>query len=148
MFFKKDTSKLFKDHTPAPVLPDPTPQLEPMEVFTISPKIEDIDHFAKGNLIVGDGVHLEGTFIIPIKTTISGLIKGNLATVDLVVRAGGKVQGQVDCQTADIAGQVDSLLQVHQYLILRSSAVAIGDIHYQEIEIEKGAKITGKLIRI
>ena len=148
MFFKKEASKLSTDTSPTPVLQSPPPQVVPEEVIAHSPKNVDVDQFTDGNLVIGSGVHLQGTLTVPIKTTVSGLIRGNLATADLAVNPGGTVQGQVDCQTADIAGQVENLLQVHQYLILRSSAVAIGDIYYQEIAIEKGAKITGKLIRL
>ena len=99
-----------------------------------------------GNLVVGEGVRLRGAFNVPSKTTVTGLIEGNIATKELLVEQKGKVQGQVECQLADIAGHIESHLQAHDLLTLRSTAVILGDVFYKEIAIEKGAKISGKLI--
>ena len=101
-----------------------------------------------GNLVVGEGVRLRGAFNVPSKTTVTGLIEGNIATKELLVEQKGKVQGQVECQLADIAGHIESHLQAHDLLTLRSTAVILGDVFYKEIAIEKGAKISGKLIRL
>jgi cytoskeletal protein CcmA (bactofilin family) len=129
---------------------EPIQKLQAKPTASISPNLQTPSRGAAihGSLIVGAGVQLQGSFTVPTKSTISGLVKGDLNTNDLTVEKGGTVQGQIDCQTADIAGQIENLIQVHQFLILRSSAVAVGDIHYQEILIEKGAKITGKLVRL
>ncbi|QWE25541.1 polymer-forming cytoskeletal protein [Polynucleobacter sp. AP-Elch-400A-B2] len=80
------------------------------------------------NLAVGKGVCLRGSFNAPNKTIVAGLIEGNLITKELLVKEYGEVQGQVDCQLADIAGYVENDLQIHIALTLRASAVITGNI--------------------
>lgn len=148
MFFKNETPKLIHTTSLESDLHTASPQEEPEEVISPSHEAVVQEPSSSGCLIVGADVRLQGSFTVPIKTTVSGLVDGNLATSDLIVKVVGRIQGQVRCQTADIAGQIENLLHVHEYLVLRSSAVVIGEIYYQEIAIEKGAKINGKLVRL
>lgn len=148
MFFKKETPKFIHATSLESDLHAASPQEESEEVISPSHEAVMQGPSSSGCLIVGMDVRLQGSFTVPIKTTVSGLVDGNLTTSDLIVNIDGRIRGQVKCQTADIAGQIENLLRAHEYLVLRSSAVVIGEIYYQEIAIEKGAKITGKLVRL
>jgi len=63
----------------------------------------------------------------------------------LTVGNTGKIEGKINCQIADIAGRVKDDLHVHELLTLRASSNISGNIFYKEIDIEKGAKVTGQL---
>ena len=106
--------------------------------------------FAKdaGSLIVGQGVVLNGSLQVPNKTLVSGSLNGELQTKSLTVESYGHITGKINCENADIAGHVGDDLTSTEFLILRSSSVISGDIFYKEMQIDKGAKITGKLIML
>ena len=149
MFFKKEieaTLNTSSEMMPAEGLPQ---SKEISEVTQSEPAVPEKQNVKQaGNLVVGEGVRLRGDFNVPSKATVTGLIEGNIATKELLVEQKGKVQGQVECQLADISGHIESHLQAHDLLTLRSTAVILGDVFYKEIAIEKGAKISGKLIRL
>ena len=149
MFFKKEIVAAL--NTSSVMIPsqDP-PQNKGTHVITQNQPTprEEQNITQAGNLVVGKGVCLRGSFNVPSKTNVAGLIEGSLTTKELLVREEGKVQGEINCQLADIAGQVENDLHVHTILTLRASAVITGNIFYEEIAIEKGAKITGKLARL
>ena len=149
MFFKKEieaTLNTSSEMMPAEGLPQ---SKEISEVTQSAPAVPEKQNVKQaGNLVVGEGVCLRGSFNVPSKTTVTGLIEGSIATKELLVGQKGKVQGQVECQLADISGHIESHLQAHDLLTLRSTAVILGDVFYKEIAIEKGAKISGKLIRL
>ena len=149
MFFKKEIETTL--NTSSEIIPaEGSPQGKESSEITQSepavPEWQNVDQI--GNLVVGEGVCLRGSFNVPSKTKVTGLIEGSVATKELFVEQKGKVQGQVECQLADIAGHIESHLLAHNLLTLRSTAVILGDVYYQEIAIEKGAKITGKLTRL
>jgi cytoskeletal protein CcmA (bactofilin family) len=97
------------------------------------------------DLVVGEGVVLNGTLEVPNKAIVSGAINGDLKVHSLAVGITGKIEGKIICQIADIAGQVKNDLRVNEFLILRAGSTISGNIYYKEIEIEKGAKIAGAL---
>jgi cytoskeletal protein CcmA (bactofilin family) len=101
--------------------------------------------FNSGELVVGEGVVLNGSLEVPNKATVSGSINGDLKVHSLTVGSTGKIEGKVDCQMADIAGHVKDDLRVHELLVVRASSNISGNIFYKEIDIERGAKITGQL---
>ena len=88
---------------------------------------------------------LNGTLEVPNTAIVSGAINGDLKVHSLSVGITGKIEGKVICQVADIAGYVKDELRVNELLIVRAGSIISGNIHYKEIEIEKGAKITGQL---
>lgn len=101
--------------------------------------------FNSNDLVVGEGVVLNGTLTVPNKALVSGAINGDLTVHSLTVGSTGKIEGKVECQIADIAGHVEDDLRVHELLIVRASSTITGNIFYKEIDIERGAKITGQL---
>ena len=97
------------------------------------------------DLVVGEGVILNGTLEVPNKAIVSGAINGDLKVHSLAVGITGKIEGKIICQIADIAGHVRDDLRVHELLVLRASSNISGNIFYKEIDIEKGANVTGQL---
>jgi len=130
-------------------LPDQTSkteadQLQNTPMATI-PITQNPSPFNAEDLVVGEGVVLNGTLEVPNKAMISGTINGDLKVHSLAVGITGKIEGKVVCQIADIAGHVKDDLRVNELLIIRAGSIISGNIYYKEIEIEKGAKIAGNL---
>ena len=119
-------------------------QLQNTPMATIPVTQNPSPHNAE-DLVVGEGVILNGTLEVPNKALVSGAIIGDLKVHSLSVGITGKIEGKVVCQMADIAGHVKDDLRVNELLIIRAGSIISGHIYYKEIEIEKGAKIAGQL---
>jgi len=119
-------------------------QLQNTSIAT-TPNTQDLPPLNAGDLVVGEGVVLNGTLEVPNKAMVSGAINGDLKVHSLAVGITGKIEGKVVCQIADIAGHVKDDLRVNELLIIRAGSIISGHIYYKEIEIEKGAKIAGQL---
>lgn len=98
----------------------------------------------KQNLIVGEGVSLTGEVEEPGLITLHGTIHGNAFGDDVRVGPTGCVKGSIEGRNVDIEGQVSEKV-VAKTLALRSTAAVHGDVEYETIEIEAGARIDGVL---
>ena len=134
----------FKSSTPNQTSKTEADQLQITPMATI-PTPQNNNDINAGELIVGEGVVLNGTLEVPNKALVSGAVNGDLKVLSLAVGITGKIEGKVICQIADIAGHVKDDLRVNELLIIRAGSIISGTIYYKEIEIEKGAKITGRL---
>jgi len=134
----------FKDSSPGkPIKPiDISPENISM---ALSPITQNQASLKAEDLVVGEGVVLTGTLQVPNMALVSGVINGDLKVHSLTVGRTGKIEGKIDCQIADIAGHVKDDLHVHELLFIRATATLSGNILYKDIEIEKGAKISGQL---
>ena len=110
-----------------------------------SPTTQNQASFNSNDLAVGEGVVLNGTLEVPNMALVSGVINGDLKVRSLIVGSTGKIEGKIDCQIADIAGHVKDDLRVHELLVVRANSTISGNIFYKDIDIERGAKITGQL---
>ncbi len=137
----------FKSSTPNQTSKTEADQLQITPMATI-PTPQNNNDINAGELIVGEGVVLNGTLEVPNKAIVSGAVNGDLKVLSLAVGITGKIEGKVICQIADIAGHVKDDLRVNELLIIRAGSIISGTIYYKEIEIEKGAKIAGRLINV
>lgn len=98
----------------------------------------------KNNLIVGEGVTLTGEVEVPGLLKLHGTIEGNVLGDDVRVGATGCIKGSVKGRNIDIEGDVREKV-TSKTLTLRSTASVRGDVEYETIEIEAGARIEGGL---
>jgi len=90
-----------------------------------------------GTSITGD-VKSNGDF------RIDGILKGTLSVKGkLVVGPNGHVEGEIECQNADVSGEIRGKINVSELLMLRASAKINGDIFTSKISIEPDAQFTG-----
>ena len=68
------------------------------------------------SVVIGDGVVVKGTFVVPSKAIVNGVIEGDLTAEEVLIGPTGKISGRI-----------------------------AGKVHYSEIEIEKGGEIEGSL---
>ena len=88
---------------------------------------------AYGTIFEGD-LKSEGDF------RIEGTIKGTLITEGkVVVGNSGLVEGSLNCNNADVEGQIKGKLVVLETLSLRSSANVDGDVQTGKLAVEPGA---------
>lgn len=98
------------------------------------------------NLIVGEGVKLSGEVDTPGLVRVHGTIEGNVVGDEVRVGATGRVKGSLTGRSVDIEGEVSEKV-VAKTLALRATAVVHGDVEYETVEIEAGARIDGNLHR-
>ena len=88
---------------------------------------------AHGTVFEGD-LKSEGDF------RIEGTIKGTLITKGKVVIGNtGLVEGSLNCNNADVEGQIKGKLVVSETLSLRASAHVDGDVQTGKLAVEPGA---------
>lgn len=96
-----------------------------------------VNLLATGTSITGD-VKSNGDF------RIDGTLKGTLSVKGkLVVGPNGHVEGEIECQNADVSGEIKGKINVSELLMLRASAKINGDIFTGKISIEPDAQFTG-----
>lgn len=103
------------------------------------PSPDELNKIINGTSFTGD-ITSNGDF------RIDGNLKGSLTGKGkLVVGPTGSIEGEVRCKNAEIFGKINAKLHVEELLSLRSSADVNGEIVYNKIAIEAGAKLVGTL---
>ena len=94
--------------------------------------------------IIGANTVIEGEIQANGDIRIDGTIRGSVSSkAKGVVGATGQVQGDINCQNADISGTVQGKTVVADLLFLKSTARLNGDIHTGKLVVEVGASFTG-----
>ena len=95
--------------------------------------------------IIGKGTCIEGEIHSPGDLRIDGKIKGFLsANAKIVIGPDGEVEGDLECNSADIMGHVTGTIKVEELLYLKGNAVVKGDLFTGQFEMEPTAKFNGR----
>ena len=99
---------------------------------------------SKGTRIVGD-IHFSGDL------QIEGTVQGNIVVesggdAKLVVADKGVVEGEIRVPRVVINGKVVGNVYSGKHVELAAKAVVEGNVHYQLIEMVKGAQVNGSLV--
>lgn len=99
---------------------------------------------SKGTRIMGD-IHFSGDL------QIEGKVQGNIIVeggndAKLVVADKGVVEGEIRVPVVVINGKVIGDVYSSKHLELAAKAVVEGNVHYQLIEMVKGAQVNGSLV--
>ena len=90
------------------------------------------------------GTTIKGDIISNGDIRIDGTLDGTITTKGkLVVGPNGIVEGEVNCQNADISGTTNAKITVAELLTLKATAKLNGDISTNKLAIEPGANFTG-----
>ena len=103
-----------------------------------------------GTLIARNAA-IEGTIKFTGDLIIEGSVSGDILAEDGVeskveVIANGRVKGEVRAPDVIINGRISGDVFASGQLILASEAIVDGNVHYNLIEMEKGAQINGKMV--
>ena len=106
----------------------------------------------KGKQIITQGIHntlAEGTILTgEIKAEedfrIDGVVEGIInSNGKIVIGAKGSVNGQINCANAELMGKLQGTIRTTGALVLKSTAVYLGDAIVKTLEIEQGAIFNG-----
>lgn len=110
-----------------------------MAKITEIPTPDELNKIINGTTFQGD-ISSNGDF------RIDGVLKGSLSSKGkLVVGPTGSIEGEVRCKNAEVFGKVTAKLYVDELLSLRNTADVSGDVIYNKIAIEAGARLVGNL---
>jgi cytoskeletal protein CcmA (bactofilin family) len=100
---------------------------------------DELNKIINGTTFTGD-ITSNGDF------RIDGTLKGSLNSKGkLVVGPTGSIEGEIRCKNAEVFGKISARLIVEELLSLRNTAELTGEIVYNKIAIEAGAKLVGTL---
>ena len=128
-----------------PLLSAPMPTSDATLARAPAAMASDITDSGK-RLIVGQGIHMKGEITACDRLIVEGQVEVTLkATRMLEIKPTGHFTGSCEVEEADVSGVYDGNLTVRGRLIVHTGGRVTGDISYGEIELERGAQITGKL---
>jgi cytoskeletal protein CcmA (bactofilin family) len=85
-----------------------------------------------GNVAAGGDIHIDGT------------IEGDLECRSLTLGAAGRVKGNIAATKAIIGGTVEGTVSAGTLTVEKSARIA-GDVSYENISVDNGAKLDGRL---
>ncbi|HTB51729.1 MAG TPA: polymer-forming cytoskeletal protein [Ferruginibacter sp.] len=90
-----------------------------------------------GTTIVGSGTIITGNIESMGDIRIDGMLVGDInVKAKLLVGPDGVVQGNIQCEQADILGKVIGKIKVNDLVQLRGEAVIAGDIYAGKLHVE------------
>lgn len=140
------SSSLFKGSAPTPAKGPSAPSTDAPKAT--APKTEPsvaAGHSRK--LIVGQGISLSGEINACDRLVVEGTVKVVLnRTVAIeITETGVFTDGKAEVEDAEISGVYEGELTVRGRLLIRATGRVSGTVHYRELEIEKGGKLSGSL---
>jgi len=104
---------------------------------TIISETPAINMIGKGTSIKGD-IRSDGDF------RVDGILHGSIqSNGKIVVGVSGSIEGDINCQNADISGQVKAILRVKELLSLKATSKMTGEVYTSKLAIEPGARFSG-----
>jgi cytoskeletal protein CcmA (bactofilin family) len=94
--------------------------------------------------ILGSDVIVTGNVAASVDLHVDGKIEGDLRCANLVQGEASEINGAVIAETAKIAGLIDGSIEA-KMLVVHATARITGDVTYENITIENGGKVDGKL---
>jgi cytoskeletal protein CcmA (bactofilin family) len=106
-------------------------------------KVDDFRPSESNVAYIGEGVTVKGEISVPDIIVVDGTVDGDLTARSIRVGPSGTIKGNIVSTEADVHGSISEKLEVKQLLIVRSTGRIDGHISYGEVQIEKGAVISG-----
>jgi len=75
---------------------------------------------------------------------IDGTIQGDIACAKLVQGESSRVDGAIEADGARLSGSVSGTVTVRELVVLRTARID-GDVHYETLTVEQGARLNGRL---
>jgi cytoskeletal protein CcmA (bactofilin family) len=95
--------------------------------------------------IIGQGTRITGDLVSNGDFRVDGAIEGNVKVAPrLVIGGTGKILGNIEADSATIAGHIKGNITVKNVLDLKPTAKIDGDIITNKMVIESGAQFNGR----
>lgn len=93
--------------------------------------------------LIANGTTFKGDIQTEGDLRIDGSLNGTIHSKGkVIVGETGKVEGDVQCQNADISGKVNANLKITELLNLKSTARITGEVLTKKLSIEEGSVFT------
>lgn len=100
--------------------------------------------------LIASGTRVQGDLLFKGNLEIEGSVVGNLIAEDENCRVrilnGGSIEGEIRVPVVIVNGHVKGDIHAGKQLELAAKAIVEGNIHYQVLEIEKGAQVDGSFV--
>ena len=94
--------------------------------------------------LIGAGTVIEGDIRSNGDIRIDGAVYGHVySKAKVVIGTTGLIEGDVNCQNADVSGIIKGKTLINELLFLKASSKLIGDIVTGKLIVEVGATFTG-----
>ena len=97
-------------------------------------------------LVVGRGISLQGTVQDAERLVVEGTVEATMIhAAELSVPLGGLFKGEIEVETAEIAGTIDGTLTTRASLRVHATGRALGKIRCHRLRVEDGGQVTGQI---
>jgi len=93
--------------------------------------------------IIGADVTINGDIRASVDLHIDGRVEGDISCAGLIQGEASHIKGQVEAQSARLAGHVEGAVHAGE-LVIEASARITGDISYESISVAPGAHVDGR----
>jgi cytoskeletal protein CcmA (bactofilin family) len=103
--------------------------------------------------LIGAETKVEGNISFSGGLRVDGEVNGNIVAVPgkpstLVLSEHGRVNGEISVTHLMLNGEEEGPVRAAEYLELQSKAKVTGSVHYKTLEIQLGAIVEGRLLRM
>jgi cytoskeletal protein CcmA (bactofilin family) len=98
-----------------------------------------------GQLIVGEGVTMEGDIYAPESAQIAGQMTGKLSTKAITLEASAFFDGEAVADSIHVYGKMKGNVHAREFLSVQSGGKVNGEIKHGELEVQRGGSISGNL---
>lgn len=96
-------------------------------------------------IYVGEGASVKGDILAPNMLIVDGCIEGSVTGHAIWVGKSGEIKGKIVVDEAEIYGKISEKIEVKQLLFVHAAGQVFGDITYGELQLEKGAILSGTM---
>ena len=97
-------------------------------------------------LVVGRGISVQGMVQDAERLVVEGTVEATMIhAAELSVSPGGVFKGEVEVESAEIAGTIDGTVTARGSLIVRATGVVLGTARCRRLQVEDGGQITGRI---
>ncbi len=98
-------------------------------------------------LVVGRGISVQGTVQDAERLVVEGTVEATMINglTELSIAPGGVFKGEVEVDSAEVAGTIDGTLTARTTLIVRNTGRVLGTARCRRLQVEDGGQITGRI---
>ncbi len=96
--------------------------------------------------IISEGFELIGDLISTGVVHVEGSVRGKLALSTITIGSKGVVEGTIQCETLHVKGRFSGTAHCRE-LTLSADATVDGQVYYSTLAVQRGAKISGELVK-
>lgn len=96
-----------------------------------------------GSSILGSDIAIKGDIVAGADLRIDGKVEGDITCVSLMQGDGSEITGNIQAESARLSGLVRGSITARELIVLKTAHVE-GDVHYDALTIEQGARVEGR----